>query len=486
MSLYETYAEDIAQAIETGILRAGERLPSVREACRQRGISPATVFKAYYLLETRGLIHTAPRSGFFVNPRSGLGRLPEPEPSRPGSGRHALDTMDLVYAILHSLKLRSAVPLGCSFPDPSLFPLEDLRHALARAMRKFGAWNTFDDLPPGHEPLQRQILKRYLAHGVPIASDELVLTNGAMSALNLCVRAVARPGRAVVVESPCSYMALQALERNGLRAIEVATDPREGVDLGHLAAILEGEDKPAACWFMTNYQHPLGALMPDDKKRELVRLLARHEVPLIEDDVYAELYHGDKPPVSAKSFDRRGLVLHCSSFSKCLAPGYRVGWVAAGRLARDVERLKLITLISGSVPVQAAISAYLHEGAYEAHLRRLRRSLAGQMAALRTAVERHFPAGTRVSRPQGGYFLWLELPDGVDALRLFEESVADHVSVGPGPIFSARKEFRNCIRLNSGLPWTPKVEEAVAKLGRRVARHAGLPPAGSAQVRPPS
>lgn len=467
MSLYESYAEEIAQAIASGVLRPGERLPSVREAHARRKISPATVFKAYYLLEARGLVRAAPRTGFYVNARSARGRMAEPPASRPASGRHAVDANDLVYAILHSLKLRSAVPLGSAFPDPALFPLDDLRQALGRSLRKFDPWNTLDDMPPGHEGLRRQILKRYLAQGTAVGRDEIVLTNGAMPALNLCLEAVTRRGDSVIVESPCFYVALQALQRLGLNAIEVATDSREGVDLGRLAGLLERK-RPAACWLMPTFQNPLGALMPSEKKRELVKLLARHEVPLIEDDVYGELFHGSEAPVPAKHFDQRGLVLHCSSFSKCLAPGYRVGWAAAGRFAGEVERLKLMTLLSASVPAQAAVSAYLHDAPYDAHLRRLRRALASQMASMVEAVQCNFPAGTRVSRPHGGYFAWLELPPGVDALRLFETAFADHVSLGPGPMFSVRKEFGNCIRLNAGQVWTPAVEHAIAMLGRRV------------------
>jgi DNA-binding transcriptional MocR family regulator len=294
-----------------------------------------------------------------------------------------------------------------------------------------------------------------------------------MPALNLCLQAVTAPGDCVVVESPCFYVALQALQRLGLKAVEVATDSREGVDLGQLAKALERR-RPAACWLMPTFQNPLGASMPDAKKRELVALLARHEVPLVEDDVYEQLYQGDKAPASAKHFDRRGLVMHCSSFSKCLAPGYRVGWAAAGRFAPKVERLKLMTLLSGSVPAQDAIAMYLQECPYEAHLRRLRTALASQQALFLAALARHFPQGTLISRPSGGYFVWLELPGG-DAMQLFDAAFAEGVSLAPGPMFSARQQLRNCIRLNTGQVWSPAIEHAIARLGRLVQDAARAP-----------
>jgi DNA-binding transcriptional MocR family regulator len=469
MTLYEAYASDLAEAIAAGLFRPGDRLPSVREACRQRGISPSTVFKAYYLLEAEGLIRAAPRSGYYVNPTPSDRRLPEPKPSRPKAAGIGVDTHDLVYDILASLKQRSGVPLGSPFIDPTFFPLDRLRQSLVAAMRRLDPWSTVEDLPPGNQTLKRQILKRYLVHGTKLAESEIVLTHGALPALHLCLATVTKPGDAVVIESPTFYVALQALQRRSLKAIEVATDCREGIDLGRLAQVLE-KRRPAACWLMTNFQNPLGSLMPDRKKRDLVALLARHEVPLIEDDVYGELYQGDTAPPSAKSFDRRGLVMHCASFSKTLAPGYRVGWTAAGRFAAQVERLKLMTLLTGAIPTQAAIATYLQDGGYDPHLRRLRRSLADQQAAVVDAVNRHFPDGTRVSLPQGGYFIWLELPEQVDAVELFWAASAQGVSIAPGPMFSARGEFRHCIRLNTGQVWSRKVEDAVVRIGRLVAR----------------
>jgi DNA-binding transcriptional MocR family regulator len=471
MTLYEEFADDIEQAIRSGVLRPGDRLPSIREASGHRRVSPSTVFKAYYLLEARGLISGAQRSGYYVRPRPL--RPQEPQASRPPGARHAVDSNDLVYEILASLKHRRAVPLGSAFPDPNLFPLDELRQALVRSMRGFDPWHTLCDLPPGNETLRRLIRKRYLLRGTSVSDSEIVLTHGAMPALHLCLEALTSPGDSVVVESPCFYVALQALQRLGLKAVEVATDSREGVDLGQLAKVLERQ-RPAACWLMPTLQNPLGASMPDAKKRELVALLARHEVPLVEDDVYEELYQGNKAPASAKHFDRRGLVLHCSSFSKCLAPGYRVGWAAAGRFGPKIERLKLMTLLSGSVPVQDAIAMYLQERPYEAHLRRLRTALATQQALFVAALARHFPPGTLVSRPAGGYFVWLELPAG-DAMQLFDAGFAEGVSLAPGPMFSARQEFRHCMRLNTGQVWSPAIEHAIARLGRLAQAAAAAP-----------
>jgi DNA-binding transcriptional MocR family regulator len=464
---YELLAREIEQQIAAGVLRPGDRLPSVRQTRASRGLSPSTVFQAYYLLESRGLIRAVPRSGYFVSARADGVLLAEPRTTEPQSGSQAVEVNDLVWDILASARARDIVPFGSAFPDPNLFPLDRLRRALVSSTRRLEPWNMVEDLPPGNLRLRREIAKRYLRQGLTVATDEIVLTHGAMEALNLCLNALTRPGDAVVVESPTFYVALQALQRLGLHAIEVPTHCREGIDLGRLAQVIELY-RPKACWLMTNFQNPLGSLMPEAKKRDLVELLSRHDLPLIEDDVYAELYEGNAAPLPAKAYDRRGLVLHCSSFSKCLAPGYRVGWAAPGRWAHDVQRLKLMTSLSGSIPVQAALAAYLQEGGYDHHLRGLRQSLQTQRNSLFDAVSRNFPDGTRMVRPAGGYFLWIELPVGVDAMELHRAALAQRISLAPGPMFSARGEFQHHIRLTCGQRWDGTLERATRTLARLV------------------
>ncbi len=467
MKLYEALADELAGLMASGVLRPGERLPSVRQQQERRGVSPSTVFQAYYQLEARGLIESRPRSGYYVAARRVVA-TPEPEVSRPDPASTMVDVSELVFQVLEASRAPGIVPFGSAFPSPLLFPLDKLGRAVSASMRHIDPWSTVADLSPGNAELRRQIALRYQLDGVHVAPDDIVITNGALEALNLCLQAVARPGDTVLVESPSFYAALQALERIGLKAVEVATHPREGIDLGALAAALE-QHKPSACWLMTSFQNPLGSLMPPEKKQALVELLAAHDVPLIEDDVYGELYFGAQRPALAKRFDSKGLVMHCSSFSKCLAPGFRVGWAAAGRFARQVERLKLTTSLAAAMPSQLALAEYLRQGGYERHLRQLRSALASQQRKMLAAIEAHFPQGTRVTQPQGGYFLWVVLPESVDALELHRQALADGISIAPGPMFSAKRAFGNCIRLNYGQVWDDgalAVLGALAKTGK--------------------
>ncbi len=468
MKLYEAYAEELAASIRQGVLKPGDRLPSVRAASTSRGVSPSTVFEAYYLLEARGLIRARERSGYFVNAGAGS-RLPEPQnPAALDSDSRPVDVSELVFDILESAKARDVVPFGSAFPSPLLFPLQRLGRSLAASVAAADPWNSVDDISPGNASLRRQIALRYLADGMHVHTDDIVIVNGALEGLNLGLELVTRPGDAVIVESPAFYGALQAIESHQLRAIEVPVLPREGMDLAALKVALE-RHQPKACWLMTNFQNPVGSLMPDAKKEALVALLASHGVPLIEDDVYGELYFGKRRPLPAKAWDKAGLVLHSSSFSKCLAPGYRIGWTVAGRYARDLARLKMTRSLSASAPAQGALADYLAKGGYDKHLRQLRHALAAQQSAMLDAVARHFPKGTRATRPDGGYFLWVELAGSVDALELHRRALSLGISVAPGPMFSAQRSFRNFIRLNYGHPWTERSEAAMATLGRLAA-----------------
>ena len=464
---YRRLADELGEAIRGGVLRPGDRLPSVRETCRRRGVSPSTVFQAYGLLETQGLVEPRERSGYFVKAQRRAQRA-APRPAAARDEATPVAVSELAFDLLGASADPGLVPLGSAFPAASLFPLDELARCGVRALRRLAPGRVASALLAGDPGLRDALRRRHALHGVTLAEDELLITNGAMEALNLCLQAVTQPGDVVVVESPTFYAALQALERLHLRAVEVRTDPRDGVDLDALAELLQRQ-RVAACWFMTSFQNPLGALMPTPRTQQLVQLLARHGVPLIEDDVYGEL-HGEGPrPPPAKAFDTTGGVLYCSSFSKCLAPGYRVGWAAAGRHARDVQRLKMMSTLATSLPPQLALAEYLAQGGYDRHLRRLRAALQSERQRGMRLIERHFPAGTRMTRPSGGYFVWLELPPQVKALELHAKARALGISTAPGVLFSADARFANHLRLNLGHPGDARLDKALRQLGELAA-----------------
>jgi DNA-binding transcriptional MocR family regulator len=305
-----------------------------------------------------------------------------------------------------------------------------------------------------------------------VSPDEVVITSGAQEAMALCLRAVAQPGDTIALESPTYYGVLQLIEVLGLKALEISTDPREGVWCDALENALN-TTKIAACLFVTNFNNPLGSLMPDGCKEKLVKLLAARGVPLIEDDIYGDLSFSPVRPKTAKAYDGDGQVLLCSSFSKTLAPGYRVGWCIPGLYQKEVERQKLFTSISTATIPQMAIAEFLATGGYDHHLRKVRKACEDQVKRMSDAVCEYFPEGTKLTRPQGGSVLWVELNDGIDSLRLHDLALAENVSIAPGPIFSPTGKYRHFVRLNCGLTWSDEVDRAMRTLGRLIKEMGG-------------
>jgi DNA-binding transcriptional MocR family regulator len=464
MKLYEVLAESIARSIQEGVLRRGEKLPSVRQASVSRNLSPSTVFQAYYLLEAKGIIRARERSGYYVTTETRYMQA-SPAPVEPMQiSITQVDVSELVFDVLESIKEKSIVPFGSAFPSPLLFPLDVLGRNMSAAVKSMDPWASVDNLSPGDSNLRRQIALRYMVDGIKVAQDDVVITNGALEALNLCLMATTRPGDAVLIESPTFYAALQSIERLGLKAIEVPSHPSTGIDLDAMKLAIE-QHHPKVCWLMTNFQNPMGSLLSDEKKQALVELITHYELPLIEDDVYAELYFAKRRPLSVKAFDTDGWVMHCSSFSKCLAPGYRVGWVAAGRFTKAISRLKLTTTLSASVPAQLALAKYLQKGGYDKHLRSLRHILLLNQIKFIESIKRYFPEGTCLTIPQGGYFLWIKLPDGVNALHVHRAALSIGISIAPGIIFSASANFDNYIRLNYGHVWDDHMRASLQELG---------------------
>lgn len=466
MSRYQDLADQTEGLIRHGTLRPGDKLPSIRQACRIHDVSPVTVTQAYYRLESRGLIEARPKSGYFVRAHLNTA-FPEPEMRQPHAGSSALAVSDFIFQILDSVRDPDIVPLGSSFPAPTHYPLDKLGRFLAQAARKLDPLATVTDLPPGNEALRRQLALRYLNQGAQVSPQEIIITAGAMEGLNLCLQAVTRPGDVIAVESPTFYAGLQASERLGLKVVEIPSHPRDGVSLPALETALRTHPIKA-CLFMLNFANPAGSLVSDADKQALLALLRQYDVPLIEDDVYGELYFGPTPPRCTKADDSAGLVMHVGSFSKSLAPGYRIGWVAAGRYASQIQRQKLSLSLATAVPIQIALADYLRHGGYDQHLRRLRHSLLTQSVRMIEAIEAHFPPGTRLTRPQGGYFLWLELPAQIDTLRLHQAALERGISIAPGPIFSAQREFRHHLRLNFGHPDSARQSAAIAVLGELI------------------
>jgi len=300
--------------------------------------------------------------------------------------------------------------------------------------------------------------------GCVVGPEDVVITNGCMEAVTLALLATCKPGDTLAVESPAYYGFFQLIQQMGLKALEIPSTPTSGISIEALSYALE-TTQVSACLVVPNYSNPIGSLMPDEHKAQLVRLLERHDIPLIEDDINADLSHSDERPLTAKRYDSTGNVLLCSSFTKTLAPGYRVGWMVPGRYLAQVQRLKLLMNIANATPPQMAIAEFLANGGYDRHLRTIRRTYAKRVAMLGEAIGRHFPEGTRVTRPRGGFNLWVEMPEEVQALKLYSQALKQGITITPGPLFSASDKFHNYVRLNAAF-YSEKNEFAIETLGK--------------------
>ncbi len=462
--LYEKVARRINYLIDQGTLRSGDRIPSIRSMSKQMQVSVNTVKEAYNQLEDRHLIEARPQSGYYV-----CARLPEP-PAEPVVDRPALNPAEVNLSEVYRLVMRDLLnpellQLGIAIPNPELLPVEKLSRMLTRETRRFATQSVSYELPPGNLLLRKQVAQRLLLSGCTLSPEQIVITSGCVEAVVLTLQALCKPGDAVAIETPVYFNFLQLIEEMGLKALEIPVSPRGGISLEALEYALDrnlGEVK--ACIVLSNFNNPLGSSMSDENKRRLVKLLDNYRVPLIEDDIYGDLSYKDERPSVAKSYDKTGNVLLCSSFSKTLAPGYRVGWIVAGRYQEKIERLKMITSVATASPPQQAIAEFLATGGYDRHLRSIRRVYARQAAQMGDAIGRFFPTGTRVTKPQGGFVLWVEMPKQINALDLYKQALECGISIAPGHIFSIAGKFSNCIRLNAAF-WNTSVEAAIETLG---------------------
>lgn len=462
--LYEKVEREVRDMIDHGVLKPGDRAPSLRQLARQSRVSIATATQAYLSLERKGYVEAREKSGFFVRRRPVPTHAVPRAPSQRSTARR-VQVGDVVQTIMTAAHRADVVSLGLANPSPELLPVKALTRAMTRVQARRPLASMRYSLPEGAGELRRQIAYRGHEMGCRLVPEELLITSGATEGLATALQVVARSGDAVAVESPCYFQILQLIESLGLLAVEVRTDADTGMDLKALERALDRVDVKAVIT-VTNFHNPLGGLMPDANKRALVSLLEDRQVPLIEDDVYGDLHFDDQRPWVAKAFDGSGNVILCSSFSKTLAPGYRVGWMAPGRFMRQAATLKRALSGTTASLTQLAVSEFLATGAYDRTLRGVRRAYAAQVAQMRLAVAEHFPEGTRISQPAGGFVLWVELPDGVDSELLFHQALEAGVSITPGTLFSATRRFRSYVRLSAGLPFDHRVEDAVAKVGR--------------------
>jgi DNA-binding transcriptional MocR family regulator len=466
--LYRQVIDLVHDNIDTGLLLPGDRLPSLRKMSQRIGVSVPTVRQAYVELERQRRVESRPQSGFYVRhqPSNAIVRSSGGEDCCPVS----LDCRNLMQRVYDGINHPDLVPLGIANPTMAKPAAKGLHRAMKRIMARAEERSISYATTLGEPALRRQIAWHYFdTIGAKVDPDNICITNGAQEALLLALRAAAEPGEIIAVESPTYHGVLELIDSLGMLAIEVETCPEEGVVVDAVDRTLS-EHAVKACVFSTTLGNPLGVSMPDADRKRLLDVLQKHDVTLIEDDVYGDLRFDGKRPTPAQFMSGKARIMTCGSFSKTVAPGYRIGWIVADGFIERIGQLKRAFSCSSGLLQQMTLADFLATGDYSRHLAALRPVLKQNAERMSALVAESFPAETRTSKPVGGSVLWIEMPTGVDAVQMFDSAIEAGISVAPGRIFSPGSRYANCLRLSHGHPWSTRIEDAIRWLGQEATR----------------
>lgn len=463
--LYEQIATDINSAIQHGTYLTGERLPSLRQLCSDYEVSLATAVQAYEYLLQQQIIESRPQRGYFVS--EPLAPAKQPKVSRPSQTPREVNVAELAMSLVEESRQSGLIKLGAAVPAAELLPLGALSRTMAGvARREYLAAASYEQAE-GNLGLRKQIVKLMRETGVHAHPDDVVITNGCLEALSLALRLLTSRGDTVAIESPSYFGLLQTMQSLGLKVLEIPTHPQDGMDLDALQRVLQ-KRSIKACLLVPTYSNPLGSCMPQENRKRLVEILAQYNVPIIEDDEYGFLSYASKRPKAIKAYEQDGNVIFCSSFSKTIAPGLRLGWMLAGRYSEQVRYQKFLDNISTAIHTQLAMAEFLAKGNFRRSVRNAARIYQRRMEQLRFWIREYFPENTRISKPEGGFILWLELPEEVDSFALYHAAKEQKITITPGLLFSAQPQYNHHIRLSCGVVEGEKAKRSIQKLGKMI------------------
>ncbi|WP_158795817.1 PLP-dependent aminotransferase family protein [Pedobacter sp. L105] len=461
--VYITFANKIAAMIDSGIYKAEEKLPSIRNLHKENGLSIGTVLQSFNYLLDKGLVISREKSGYFVNHSLGK-RLPLPKALPASLSERSVHIDQLLQKLRINGTSRNFVTFANALPDNRLLPFNSIKRAIQQTSRDSSGNYLKLESRIGNQELREEIAKRSFLWKGSTHADELIITNGATEAILCCLKAVTKPGDTVLVQDPCYYGIMQVLEALDLKIATIPSHPETGISVDD---VKEACEKLAikACVLVSNFNNPDGASISTEGKKQLAEFANSHQIPLVEDDIYGELFFKGSRPDTIKAYDTDGWVMYCSSFTKTLVPGFRIGWCAAGRFTYDVARIKSMHNGSTSNFSQRVVLQLLSSGSYERHLQKLRLELNKNLIRTTSLIEQHFPKGTKVTRPKGGLVIWVELPENINAADFQEKAFQHEVSYAPGELFSSKGDYQHYIRISYCNLWENKVQKALVKLG---------------------
>jgi len=461
--LYQQVVTLIQNMKKEETLRPGDKLPSLRNLSQKLDISIPTVKQAYVELERLDVVTARPKSGYYL--KAQILRMDKPKKCKPAIKPISVACRSLIEQVYEVVHAPDIIPLGIANPSFAHPSDKTLGRIMRRVISQSGAKANTYGAVDGYPPLKRQIAYRHLDYGLHIEPASVLITNGAQEALAIALQCVAKAGDVIAIESPTYFGLMELIESLDMMVLELPACSEEGLCMDDLQQAIE-QHPIKACIFASAINNPLGSFMPDSKRKKMVEILESADIPLIEDDVYSDLYFAHSRPIPAQAWSKKDLVLTCGSFSKTAAPSYRVGWLINERYQNKARLLKRALSCSSSLLNQWTLSEFVRNGEYDRNVSQLRKVLRCNKERMAAVILKEFPEGTRISDPQGGAVFWVEFPVGVDTTELFHQLIEFNVSIAPGAIFSAANKFRRCARISFGLPWNADVENAIAIIGK--------------------
>lgn len=456
-SLYCQVFERLRDDIVRGRILPGERLPSVRVCSEQLGVSKNTILQAYARLEERGYVSAREKQGFYVNPATTDTSVPFIAARQVKVDR--LDVVDEVQWTLDALADPDIVNLSAAIPDPKLIPTLPISRFMRNHAHRIDVYGD----PRGELALRQALQRRYLERTAKWSADDVVITAGALEAIHIALSSICRPGDLVLIENPTYYMYFKVLRSLGLRALAVSSSAENGINLDQVASALKNE-RVGAILVQPHFSNPLGSEMPEEAKEQLVALAYKYDVPLIQDDINGELAFDGRRRSSLMSYPKSDNVIYISSFSKSFSPGLRLGWIISPKHAVAFKQAKSRISVSQSVPGQLTMADFLTKGSPERWLKKMRKELAKRFLDYKHFIKTHFPEGTTMTCPNGGFVVWVQLPEAYDAQALSRLARTNGIVLTPGPIFSADQGFKNCLRFNYAFGLEGRYLEALQKI----------------------
>jgi DNA-binding transcriptional MocR family regulator len=461
---YEAVAAVIETHIRAGRYKPGDKLPSVRDLKEKYGASVTTIQKVYEQLIVQGLVVNIPRSGYYVSREAEQPAESAPVAVTAPVTRDTFFSSNLAAITSRDLSRHALAEFNVAAAGDLLLPQKLILRTMQQVIREHGVGLLRYYPSNGAQELREHIVQRAARHHTNLHPDELIITDGALQALYIALSAVCAAGDIIAVESPCVFSVLEVARTLRLRIVEIPIDSHAGLDLDHFKRAA-GSTAIRAIVVTPNFQNPTGTLLSEAQKRNLLQIAQQYGIAIIENDLYGDLYFTGKRPSNIRSYDESGLVLTYSSYSKTLAGGIRLGWLSPGRYFRQAEQIKF-SLGSTVAPVyQETVNKLLSTNSYDRHIRAFRAKLAKQAHHTVQLVSAHFPEGTQATMPDGGYHLWVQLPEATDMQAFYEACNNIGVRFTPGSTFSFSGRYQQYFRLVFADQYSREKEKAIKQAG---------------------